>query len=164
MASNEMHRATPFVLLAVLFTPPSASARADSSAFGTPSVKGDAKAGYATISWSAPKQATKQAVSFELQHARNASFGDAKLRYRGPHQASMLSGLPDGTHYFRVRSLGKGGQPLASWSKPASFVVAHHSRRFALTLFGMGALVFALIVVFLLSTKSHPASASRGDR
>jgi hypothetical protein len=68
----------------------------------------------------------------------------------------VLSGLPEGAHYFRVRCRVERGA-WGGWSALASVEIAYHSSALAGLLFGLGALVFGLTSGFLLW-------AQRGER
>ncbi len=61
---------------------------------------------------------------FELQQGGDESFSDAVVRFRGTDVESYVSGLPEGSHYFRVR------QADGEWSVPmevtVTFIDRHH--------------------------------------
>ena len=107
-------------------------------------VEGDGAAGHTRVSWSADADAT----AYELQRASAADFSDGKTYYEGEHTASVLSGLLDGTLYFRVRSHYADRAP-GPWSEVKSFEVKHHERAVAFAFFFAGALIFAATVGFL---------------
>ena len=76
----------------------------------------------------------------ELQQAEDKLFDNPHVIYRGPDNATFVSGLEDGTYYFRVRKLE------GPWSEVITVNVKHHSLQVAFILFGLGAIVFAMTV------------------
>lgn len=113
-------------------------------------LQGDAHAGHVTVRWTPLPEAEAAPRQYELQEAFSQDFDQPNLRYRGGHTSSVISGLPDGTRFFRVRQRSADAGSWSDWSKPARFQVEHHSLRFALSLLGVGAVVFAAIVGFLM--------------
>ncbi|MBN2225823.1 MAG: hypothetical protein JW763_00515 [candidate division Zixibacteria bacterium] len=100
-------------------------------------------------------------LEFELQQSGDSAFADYRVRYLGPDLASYISGLKDGTYYYRVRVL-KGGHP-GDWSRTVVVTVEHHSLKLAFTLFGLGAFVFvATVVVVFSGVRRDPRSSSTG--
>jgi hypothetical protein len=83
--------------------------------------------------------------SFRLERATSADFGDAAPVYEGAQTASVLSGLADGTYWFRVRQ-----EDRETYSAPVMFQVRHHRLDVALGLFAAGAVVFALTAGLIL--------------
>lgn len=90
--------------------------------------------GHFSLKWDA--QGEQEPEQFEVQRASTASFQDAATIYEGTDEATTMSGLWDGTYYFRVR-LGQ-----EAWSEPVQVVVRHHSLGKAFFFLGLGALVF----------------------
>jgi hypothetical protein len=112
-------------------------------------VEGDRQAGHATLRWSCSGSETAE---FQVQESRNPGFEQqAELLYQGGQLSSVLSGLANGTSYYRVRCRGSAEADWGSWSDPAAFEVEHYSPRFAGTLFGLGAIVFVCTAGFLLT-------------
>jgi hypothetical protein len=120
------------------------------------SAHGDAAAGHVTLEWQSGGEATSP--EFMLEESVTEDFRDARVRYRGPHHASVLSGMADGTYFFRVRSRPSADTPWGAWSAPQRFTVEHHPLPLALVLFGMGAAVFGLTLVFLLVSSRKASS------
>ncbi|MGR8931250.1 MAG: fibronectin type III domain-containing protein [Gammaproteobacteria bacterium] len=113
------------------------------AASASPKLNSDTKlstAGYFQLSWQ-----DSSSQSFTLQQASNAEFRDAATLYRGPDQATVISGLPNGNYFYRVRS--SDGQ----WSKTMEVSVKHHSLVKALGFFGLGAVMFITMVALLLN-------------
>ncbi len=101
--------------------------------------------GYIKLGWSLPADAVPLAnAQFELQQADNKEFKNPKVIYLGEDFATFLSGLPDGDLYHRVRSVSENES--SDWSSTVVVKVRHHPLELALTLFGLGALVFAFTV------------------
>ena len=89
-------------------------------------------AGYFQLSWQ-----TEASGQFELQQAQTADFSDAHNIYQGEDQATVISGLPDGNYFYRVRH-----QSESSWSKPVEVEVKHHPLSRAFGFFTLGAAMF----------------------
>ncbi|MGD7651945.1 MAG: hypothetical protein ACQCXQ_01935, partial [Verrucomicrobiales bacterium] len=49
----------------------------------------------------------------ELEQSAEETFEDPVLRYRGADSGSVITGLAEGVHYFRVRGVSSG-----DWSEP----------------------------------------------
>jgi hypothetical protein len=64
--------------------------------------------------------------------------------YHGPDRASFISGLNNGTYYYRVKSED------SDWSKTLVVEVKHHSLRLAMILFAVGGVVFLLTVAVVV--------------
>lgn len=92
---------------------------------------------------------------FELQQATQADFGDADTLYQGPDKASVISGLPNNTYYYRVRFANE-----PNWSEAISVEVKHHSLARAFGFFGLGIVMFIITVIVLLKgTRLDSSSA-----
>ena len=102
-----------------------------------------ATAGFYRLSWE-----MDNAGRVELEQADNPTFTDAVLRYRGPDRASVISGMPNGEWYYRVRTVGKLG--AGPWSKSVAVTVTHHPLARALMFFALGVVVFLATVVLIL--------------
>ena len=48
-----------------------------------------------------------------MEHARSKEFTKPWVRYRGDDQSSVLTGLAEGEHFFRIKEEGED----TSWSK-----------------------------------------------
>lgn len=102
--------------------------------------------GHIRLEWAAERD-----TIFELQQSRTADFADPLTIYRGPDLASFISGLKNGTYYYRVRV------PDDSWSDTMTIEVQHQSLQLALTLFGVGCVVF-LLTVFVVVNGARQAN------
>ena len=83
--------------------------------------------------------------TFEVQQAQDASFSQARVVYTGAMPSAHVSGLRDGTYYFRVRT-----QDTQAWSEPATLEVSHHPMTLVWPLLALGGLVFVAIAVYSL--------------
>ena len=103
------------------------------------------ESGYLKLSWEWPGEAGS--AEFELQQSAGIDFSEPVILYRGPDYATFLSGLRNGTYYYRLRAHSKAedGQ-VSEWTEPMKVEVKHHSLQLAFTLFGVGAVVFLLTV------------------
>jgi hypothetical protein len=101
--------------------------------------------GHVKIEWKRLKQGSR----VELQQSESENFNGAKTIYSGPDNATFVSGLDNGTYYYRIREAG------GEWSAPAMLTVKHHSLRLALVLFSLGALVFGLTVFIVVKGALH---------
>jgi len=113
-----------------------------SAVYASPTLNSDTKlstAGYFQLSWQDPAS-----QSFELQKSSDPDFHDAVTLYHGPDKATVISGLPNGNYFYRVRSED------GLWSKAVEVTVKHHSLGKALGFFGLGAAMFVVMVVLLV--------------
>lgn len=101
-----------------------------------------ATAGFYQLSWQT------DAGNIELQEATQAAFHNPTTFYKGADRATVISGRPNGTWYYRVRAIG-AGQP-GPWSEPVKVTVAHHSLSRALMFLSLGIIVFVAIVVMIV--------------
>lgn len=128
------------ILFFVMACPPAAAAPELTS--NTPL----STAGYFRLTWTQPNsQPGQKATEYELQRSVDDGFAAAKTVYRGPDNASVISGLPDRTYYYRVRFAGD-----ADWSKPVEIEVKHHPLSRAFGFFALGAAMFAITVIVLI--------------
>jgi hypothetical protein len=92
--------------------------------------------GHIKIEWDMPVAHAE----VELQQAKSEDFSDATIIYHGPDNATFISGLEDGTYYYRIRKVD------GSWSDFIRVDVKHHSLSLAISLFVAGSIVFLLTV------------------
>ena len=102
-----------------------------------------ANAGFYRLHWQTPDPG-----QIQLQEAKNPSFANARLRYEGPDDASVISGMPNGTWYYRAREVRD--QRMGPWSETVKVVVAHHPLSRAFTFFTMGVLVFIATLLMVV--------------
>ena len=110
-----------------------------------------ATAGFYQLTWSG-----ETAAGFELEEATRADFAQARLLYRGPDLATVLSGKPDGDYHYRIRAIDDGTR--SDWSAPVHVEVRHHSLARALTFLALGAIVFIATVVLILRGEARTRS------
>lgn len=96
--------------------------------------------GVVTLAWSGDP-----ATQFVLQQSSTETFATAVVRYSGPDTSSVLTGLPEGIHFFRI---GEGRE--GSWSDPVEVEVSYVGRGTLLSLLGLGFLVVVLTVAAIL--------------
>lgn len=120
----------------------------------------EAKEGVVNLAW---KTDVEGAV-FELQQSSDPAFPDVetRTRYQGPDPGSVISGLPEGRHHFRVRPIPAEGTP-ADWSAPVEVRVEYMPTKWVVTLLIFGALVFiatlTAIITGHLRTRQAPAAS-----
>lgn len=100
-------------------------------------------AGYVTLVWP-----DAEGASFTLEEQSGEGW---TTLYEGSARATTLSGLSNGTYVFRLSSDGAGAPSVLT------FEVAHHPLSRALMFFGLGAVLF-LILLFILFT-ARPQTA-----
>jgi len=100
-----------------------------------------ATAGYFQLSWGS----TDSNMAFELQQSADPSFATYKTIYQGADAASVRSGLSDGTYHYRVLD------DVGGTSNTVTVKVMHHTLSKAFGFFGLGALMFVILVVVLVS-------------
>lgn len=111
---------------------------------------GDPRAGHVTLTWGPREGADEGVEVYQLEEATREDFADAKTQYRGRHTSSVISGLPNGTFYYRVRYRRKADGTWSDWSDTRAFTVEHYSRGTAGAFFALGAVVFAVTAGFIL--------------
>jgi hypothetical protein len=119
------------------------------------------KEGHATLSWKVD-ETNGGPWAFEIQQSFDGDFANAEIRDPGRDQSMFVSGLPDGTNYFRIRAIGAGGA-TGDWSEPLHVVVNYHGRGLVVTLLSVGCLVFlATVVVVLAGHRRHVSGKEAG--
>jgi hypothetical protein len=101
-----------------------------------------ATAGFYSLSWETGIERV------ELQEASEPGFDNPLTAYTGPDRASVISGKPNGTWFYRIRALDD--QRAGPWSEPLSVTVAHHSLARALLFLGLGLTVFIATVLMIV--------------
>ncbi len=125
------------ILFFLVFQPPEAKSQELKIGSGTQFQQGVVK-----LEWTPTYPKTP--VTFELEQAANLNFEDSDIIYQGTDHGTFLSGLPDGTYYYRLRTAN------GNWSEPLEVTIKHHSLPLALILFCIGAMVFLLVVGVIL--------------
>jgi hypothetical protein len=110
-----------------------------------------ASAGFYRLSW-------RSEEPVRLVESQSNDFRDARVVYSGDDTASVFSGKPDGTWYYRLEAR-ETHEPL---SDTLSVVVKHHSLQRAWAFFGVGASVFFATLGLIVF--GHRRSGSSGNR
>lgn len=97
--------------------------------------------GHIKLEWSSPNNGE---IIYEVEAASSSDFESPERIYKGPDLASFISGKPNGTYYYRVRAMDASNADVSEWSDSVQFTVEHHPIELALTLAGIGTLVFLL--------------------
>lgn len=69
--------------------------------------------GSVTLTWEKAAE-----LVIELQHSTDPDFPEPVVRYRGADPGSVITGLPEGVHHFRIGDTSSGG-----WSPPLAVTV-----------------------------------------
>lgn len=85
----------------------------------------------------------------ELQHDSTAGFTDPVLRYAGADAGSVVTGLPDGAHYFRIRAVDADGR-AGPWSEPFEVSIAYMQREKVVRLLAIGGFIVLATVGAIL--------------
>lgn len=112
-----------------------------------------ATAGFYHLSWTAD---LPPGNDFVLEESTTADFTAARVIYRGPDRASLLSGRVDGEYHYRIRVLDAHGTP-GVWSAPTRVEVRHHPLGRAGAFFLLGLFVFVALVYAVLRERGVPA-------
>lgn len=98
------------------------------------------------------KWTDQRALTYQLEQQTNG--GDFELRYEGPDQSSVRTGLSQGDHVFRVRSIDSEGQASA-WTDIRIQVEYMEPARVRLLLITGGIVVLATISVIIFGHLNH---------
>jgi hypothetical protein len=102
--------------------------------------------GYFQLSWH-----SEQPGNFELQQAPSEDFHHARSIYQGEDMATVISGLPNGRYFYRVRH-----ENSTTWSEPVRVAVKHHPLSRAFGFFSLGAVMFlATLLVLIKGARSR---------
>ncbi|MFQ5535506.1 MAG: hypothetical protein ACE5EM_11875 [Sphingomonadales bacterium] len=113
-----------------------------------------ASAGFFRLLWET------DAERVELQESKHATFENARILYQGSDRATVVSGKPDGTWYYRIRAIGKG--QAGPWSKAVVVTVDHHSLTRAIGFFVLGLIVFIGILFVIVGGARQAAKKETG--
>jgi hypothetical protein len=107
--------------------------------------------GVLTLKWKAGGEVV-------LQQDRTEEFKYPIVRYRGKDSASVITGLAEGTHYFRFKKVDQPG-----WSLPLSVKVQFVNHTLLYSLLSLGGAVSLLTVGAIVygARKSHRLDAVR---
>lgn len=107
------------------------------------------KDGHVKLVWRVPDAPEDPLWQFEVQVDSAATFPEPTQLYRGPDLATFVSGLPDGEYYYRIRVVGPEVDQPGPWEQ-AYVRVEHHPLSLALTIAGIGSVVFLLTVIVVI--------------
>jgi len=116
--------------------------------------------GVVNLAW----EADADIAAFELQQSPDPEFPEAetRTRYQGPDPGSVVSGLPAGSHHFRVRHISADGAH-GEWSAPLEVRVEYMATQWVVTLLVFGAIVFlatlTAIITGHLRSRTPPAES-----
>ena len=111
-----------------------------------------ATAGYYQLSWHLGMDgASLKKPIFLLQQSSDQQFENAKTIYRGSDLSTVISGMPNGKYFYRLRLDNNANEThLAAWGDTVIVEVKHHSLTKAILFFSAGALVFLIALIFIL--------------
>jgi len=92
--------------------------------------------------------------TYVVQQARSEDFADAEVRYRGGQSATYLTGLAEGSYYYRVKVEG------GDWSEPLRVEVEFIERGRLFLLLGIGFTVVAVTVAGIVTGSLRSRSES----
>lgn len=104
--------------------------------------------GHAQLVWG--DSLRNQGYRFELQQSTDANFTEVERLYTGPDFARYLSGLNNGSTYYRIRAIDPETEQTGPWSETVDLTVDHHPLSLALGLAGTGLVVFLLTVAVVV--------------
>ncbi len=84
---------------------------------------------------------------YRLESARDPEFAVPLDRYQGPDTASLITGMVEGDHFFRVRRNEAG----ASWSNVVTVSVDYVDAPLVITLMVVGSVMFLATVATVLA-------------
>lgn len=105
--------------------------------------------GHVKLIWRVPEGSDEVLWQYEVQVDSSADFPAPTQLYQGPDQATFISGLPNGDYHYRIRVVGPEVETPGAWDE-AYVEVEHHSLNLALTIAGLGSVVFVLTVILVL--------------
>lgn len=83
---------------------------------------------------------------FIVEQSTDSSFNNSKIIYSGRDRATYISGLKNGTYFFRIKIEGND-----SWADPVRLIVEHHDLKTAYILSVIGLTVFLATAVVLIT-------------
>jgi hypothetical protein len=121
--------------------------------------------GKALLAWSTPGSVPEErSLTYEVQQATDPDFSDARTIYQGRDQSTMVSGLLEGAHRYRVRVVTDADADAEpEWSNPLTVVVEYPTPRTVIILMTLGLLVAisTLVAVGIGSRANHAASVQK---
>lgn len=105
----------------------------------------ESEEGKVVLTWSWPTSPPDRPVEFEVQGAATPGFAAARVLYEGPDRATVITGLLEGTYFYRVRAI-TGKDDFTPWSEPLEVQVDYPNRQTVGWLIGLGLVVFLATV------------------
>lgn len=113
--------------------------------------KSKIKTGYINLKWDTNiTKAKDMTIMYELEKSTKPTFKIPSQIYMGYDKGTFISGLPEGTHYFRVRAVKDKTEILTGWSKPIQVDVEYQSKTLTISLMISGGVIFLAIVLVVL--------------
>lgn len=113
--------------------------------------------GHIDLVWSVVPDSAQEPAAYELQGSRTPDFPNPLTYYSGVDVRSFLSGLAEGSYFFRVRSLSEAAGP-GMWSEVLAVEVDYVDQWKVFVLMAVG-LVCLIATVFIILR----GSLRRGD-
>jgi len=96
--------------------------------------------GAVTLGWQKDAAST-----VEVQQADDTAFSNPRTIYHGPETGTVVTGLAEGAHWFRIRLEG-----MPSWSPPLKVEVEFFPRKYLSLLLGVGGVVVVATLVMII--------------
>lgn len=87
---------------------------------------------------------------FRVEQAREGSFAEPRLIYEGLDLSSVLSGMEEGLHFFRVQTFFPETGETSAWSPILTLDISYPPLGRALGIFTVGLLVSGITIVTIL--------------
>lgn len=116
----------------------------------TDDLEQESSEGHMILAWTPSIEGKQEGIEYQLEYSTDADFAEAELWYQGPQQRSFVSGLGNGEHFYRVRARMSPEAQWGLWSAPMRISVKLQDLAIAWLLFGVGALMFVCIAVFIV--------------
>ncbi len=109
--------------------------------------------GYVSLEWNPVDSAVEYVVS----------GSNGEVPYRGAFPQAFVSGLSDGDYTYAVAAFDDRGQQIATSEIPATVVVEHWPVWQAALLFGIGLVVFLVVIALILRGSMAERAAVRRE-
>lgn len=117
---------------------------------GSESLLIESEEGKAVLQWSPASDAADSDAEFILQQSKDPAFSKPRKLYEGPDRGTVVTGLPEGEYFFRVReALGTTATP-EDWSETLTVRVEYPARHTVVLLMSLGMIVFVGTVAAIL--------------
>ena len=117
--------------------------------------------GHTRLVWEVPG-AEAEALVFQLEQADTVRFQDARVSYEGPDRGRFVTGLPDGSTFYRVRAKTGADAPYGPWSEPVEVVVDYTPMRTVWILMAAGGLMALTLLVVVVTGRKRTAREQEG--